>query len=326
MLSKLDYRRICDFRTSGQRVEQRRFLHPTGVRFTLKGSLNSDGNVEVSLDDIVSTDHQLKWVGITFKHISMANGVRTFGPRFAKAVKTDFRFDGKEELLIVITKEMGELYFRLHFIAEVEEKGLQADLKQLLKMNPDNPLFADVILECEGVELKCHSFILAARSPVFRAALTQASFLEQQTRKIKIEDMDLDILRQVIRFIYSDTVDIGVEEDRIPALFHAADRYDIQKLCTLCLGRMVEHVDVSSAAKLFRLAHVHNHVELRKKAAEIIHQNFDEVRASADWSFVKSDPQLLEKLLMDSFSNKRKHNDSGNFSNSSAATVPDVDD
>lgn len=291
-----------DFRTS-PRNKARLIQHHSGVSCRLYFALTPDGNVNVCVKDIVSNDHRLKSVNISFHRVSVVRGKIGCGPKFASTVKTDFRFDGEAEHLIEISKESGELYFFVNCNADVEEwRSLLGDLKRLYLKNPDNPAFADTTLECQGIELKCHSFVLTARSTVFETALTQSGFLEAQTRKIKIEEMDVDILRKMIRFIYTDVVDD--KEAYASTLFHAADRYDLPKLRTLCLKMMLKNVNASNAADYFHLAYLHGHLDLKREAAAIIRNQYDVVKASSGWPAFEEDPRLLQDFVNVSFSRK----------------------
>lgn len=204
MSSKFKFSGIYDFRTGG-RYLTRSLQHPTGVRFDLFVNLTDDDDgLEAYIydDESASTDHQLKSIEISFHSVSKVNGRHVIGAKIAHSLKTHFNFDGEAEDfdLNQTPKDRSEFFFKLDCVAEVEKMSLQTDLRQKFLKAPDNPDFADTTLECGGEELKCHSVILAARSPVFHTALTQTGFIEAQTRRIKIEDMDLGILRKMIRF------------------------------------------------------------------------------------------------------------------------------
>ena len=271
--------------------------HQSGVQFCL--AFRSNGqytNSNIFIEKLVSTAYKLKKIDLT---VTSKGGV---GPKIVELSKTDFRFDVEKEKLGSIPWQQQP--FQVVCVAEVERAGpngtLLSDLTEEFLLDPDNPAFADITLECEGVELKSHSFVLAARSPVFKRMLSQGDFLEQQTGRIKIKEMDVGILRQMIRFVYTDSVEI--DEASVPALYYAADRYDIKNLIKFCLDRMLLHVDATSAAECYRLAHLRGHRELRKKSAKVIQENFEEVRATSGWILLKADSHLLEDFLAESFS------------------------
>ena len=273
--------------------------HHSGVRFSLPVCQTPGGqwyNFDIFIDKLVSTAYKLKKLDLK---VTSNGGV---GPKVAELSKTDFRFDGNKEKLVSITYQQQP--FQVVCVAEVEKAApdgtFLSDLTEEFLLDSDNPAFADVTLECEGVELKSHRIILAARSSVFKRMLSQGGFREQQTGRIKIEEMDVNILRQMIRFVYTDSVE--VDEANVPALFYAADRYDIKNLTKYCLDRMLQHVDATSAAECYRLAHLRGHEELRKKSAKVIKENFEEVRSTSGWVSLKADSRLLDDFLAESFS------------------------
>ena len=48
--------------------------------------------------------------------------------------------------------------------------------------------FADLTLQCDGQEFKCHKIVVAARSAVLKSALTSHMFVEKNNSKIIIDD------------------------------------------------------------------------------------------------------------------------------------------
>ena len=74
---------------------------------------------------------------------------------------------------------------------------------------------------------------IGPRSDVFNVSLSQTGFVEGQTRRIEIKDIDIDVLRQLIKFIYTDKFEI--EDTNLSALFTAADRFNVPMLRAKCL-------------------------------------------------------------------------------------------
>ena len=63
---------------------------------------------------------------------------------------------------------------------------------------------SDVVLLCQGEEIRVHKSILNARSPVFRAML-QSPMLESTKGEVRIEDADKDVLKEMLSYIYKIT-------------------------------------------------------------------------------------------------------------------------
>jgi len=89
--------------------------------------------------------------------------------------------------------------------------------------------FSDVILSVNGREFFAHKAILAARSPVF-AAMFEHEMEEKKQNRVEITDMDHDVLREMLRFIY--TGKAPNLEKMADDLLAAADKVIIH--CTKC--------------------------------------------------------------------------------------------
>lgn len=77
--------------------------------------------------------------------------------------------------------------------------NLQRSLKQLLQSED----VADVKLNIGTTQLNAHRCILCARSPVFNAMLT-LDMAERTTGTITIDDMDLEVMKECLVFMYTD--------------------------------------------------------------------------------------------------------------------------
>jgi speckle-type POZ protein len=81
---------------------------------------------------------------------------------------------------------------------KVPECRLSDDLSILF----ESQKFSDVLLVVNGREYYAHKAILAARSPVF-AAMFEHEMEEKKQNKVEITDMDHEVLREMLRFIYT---------------------------------------------------------------------------------------------------------------------------
>ena len=87
----------------------------------------------------------------------------------------------------------------------------------------------DVLFKVGDRSFFAHKFILAARSPVL-AAMFHADMIESRTGTVEIDDVDPDIFRQFLRFVYTGQVDGPLGKD----LKRVADKYDVKTLLALC--------------------------------------------------------------------------------------------
>lgn len=65
--------------------------------------------------------------------------------------------------------------------------------------------FSDMALKNNNIKIPVHKAILAARSPVF-AAMFQHDLEENKQGFVSITDLDIDVLREMLRFIYTGKV------------------------------------------------------------------------------------------------------------------------
>lgn len=107
-----------------------------------------------------------------------------------------------------------------------------------------------------GDELKAHKAILCAKSDVF-SAMFSTEMRESLSGIVESSDLDTNILKELIRFIYCNKVE-GIESVDVE-LYAAAKRYQIVDLETICLqsiyGRLseVNAVDIALFADLYEL-------------------------------------------------------------------------
>ncbi|GJN25574.1 hypothetical protein PR202_gb13419 [Eleusine coracana subsp. coracana] len=124
---------------------------------------------------------------------------------------------------------------------------------------------ADVTFEVGSEVFTAHRNVLAARSPVFKAELFGP--MKENTgggsRRVRIQDMEPDMFREMLNFIYTDSLtSMGKEEGIIMAqhLLVAADRYDLNRLKLVCEDKLCSHIDRRNAAATLVLAEQHGYL------------------------------------------------------------------
>ena len=183
----------------------------------------------------------------------------------------------------------------------LKHRSLVEDLeKQLSDLN-----FTDWTLVCEDQKIPCHRFLLGARSPVFRRMFEQTGFTENKTCQTEMEDLSLSTLRDLIKFIYTDKID--PDNQNIPDLFVAADKYDIQELRSRCEVIMMQQLNIENCVEYFRLAYLHGTGRVfREKTIELITANFQLIKSSPAFIDMQNErifgPALVE--IMDYFYQK----------------------
>ncbi|KAL6599970.1 hypothetical protein ACP70R_045621 [Stipagrostis hirtigluma subsp. patula] len=151
---------------------------------------------------------------------------------------------------------------------------------------------SDVTFQVEDRELKAHKFVLAMRSPVFKAKFF-GDTMDSSQHVVRIDDMSAAVFTAMLRFVYTDDVDdlcMDMEDDdMVYDLLVAADLYDLRRLRVMCEKRLSEGIDGAPAAmSMLALVHRrHNCRQLEDLRARIA----GDLLAAADRF------QLLERMM-----------------------------
>jgi len=127
----------------------------------------------------------------------------------------------------------------------------------------ETDLGADVTFSVGDETFKAHKIVLATRSPVFKAEL-YGPMKEEGMKPITIKDMQPDVFRALLRFIYTDSLppldDLEADDhsEMIRHLLVAADRYAIERLKLICQSFLCENLNVQTVATTLALADQHN--------------------------------------------------------------------
>jgi len=153
-----------------------------------------------------------------------------------------------------------------------------------------NQIGTDIIffLTDDCREFKAHKMMVSARSPVL-AAMCDVQMKENITNRVEIQDVSSEIFEALLKFIYTDRIDIT--EENVGDLIAAADRFIIPLLKSNCeefiySGKLTE----DNCLETLVLADVHNAPHLKKKVIEFI-------RFNQSTSILKTD--LWKKLKVD---------------------------
>ena len=113
------------------------------------------------------------------------------------------------------------------------------------------------------------------RSPVFKAEL-YGPMSETAADLIQIKDMQPDIFRALLHFIYTDSLPAMDElegddhTEMIRHLLAAADRYAMDRLKVVCQSILSEKIDVQTVATTLALADQYNCDRLKDACIEFI--------------------------------------------------------
>ncbi|TVU42505.1 hypothetical protein EJB05_08916, partial [Eragrostis curvula] len=142
-----------------------------------------------------------------------------------------------------------------------------SDIKQQLAILLEQKEGADVTFSVAGETIMAHKTVLVMRSPVFKAELCGPMSHDRGKHPIVIEDMQPDVFRAFLYFIYTDSMKGGVDGDgdcnrqsceMICHLLVAADRYDVKRLKLICQSILCKNLHVRNVATTLALADQHH--------------------------------------------------------------------
>ena len=96
-----------------------------------------------------------------------------------------------------------------------------------------NMEFTDFRIKCGEKIFPVHKIVLASHSPVFRRMM-QTDMLEKSFGEVNIKDADPEVIKMMIKFMYTGEIDSSAEDETILRLFYLADYYLIEELKRLC--------------------------------------------------------------------------------------------
>ncbi|KQJ87677.1 hypothetical protein BRADI_4g12889v3 [Brachypodium distachyon] len=161
---------------------------------------------------------------------------------------------------------------------------------------------ADVTFDIGGESFAAHRYMLAARSSVFKAELL-GPMKEKTAAHVKIFDMEAKVFKALLHFVYTDTLQLEMEEDTAVMAQHllvAADKYNMERLKLLCEEKLCNLISRSTVATTLTLAEQHGCGALKNACFKFLTSpgNLKADMASKGFEHLRSScPSVLEELM-----------------------------
>ncbi|XP_073359645.1 BTB/POZ and MATH domain-containing protein 3-like [Aegilops tauschii subsp. strangulata] len=140
-----------------------------------------------------------------------------------------------------------------------------------------NKQAADVMIHVgdDGQMVAAHRWVLEARSPVFKADLALASSTGENIAELRVDGMDADVCKALLRFIYTDSPPPEFDAATMMAerLLVAVDRYALEKLKLACEDALCKKIDASSVAAALSRAERHRCPALKEACMQFLVKN-----------------------------------------------------
>ncbi|XP_051169221.1 speckle-type POZ protein-like [Leptopilina boulardi] len=237
---------------------------------------NSFEKVEVFVSSSLRSDRNLSWLinGSEFYH--------SFGDLIPKNVLVTCElsvFDSGKS--IPIKNELIDFPKSNNLIDNIENLYNDKDFK-------------DVIFRIGRKKYTAHKNILTSRSPVF-ALMFKNKKKEEFTSIVKINDIRPTVFENILRFIYTDKIQnfnkISLE------LYIAAEKYQLEKLKTICINNFNKNLSPENVLKILHFADMKSITKLKDICIERLNTDLKSVQATKEFSeFIQKYPHLIEEF------------------------------
>ncbi|XP_057318997.1 speckle-type POZ protein-like [Microplitis mediator] len=180
-------------------------------------------------------------------------------------------------------------------IAAISLKTPQHHLADYLKDLLDTGTKSDVVITVGDKKFQAHKLILGTRSPVFDAIFSH-DMKEKKENEIEIPDVDPEIFKKLLEFIYTDKV--SDLDDNAEELLEVADKYQLQLLKDMCTVSLSQTIDVENAIPIMLFADRNNVQQLIEYAEKFIIINFQKIKKTKEYEALEtSHPSLFLAIL-----------------------------
>ncbi|KAG2607847.1 hypothetical protein PVAP13_4NG300400 [Panicum virgatum] len=187
-------------------------------------------------------------------------------------------------------------------VASMPSPDLHQQFGELLRSQKG----ADITFLVAGEPVAAHRSVLAARSPVFMAEFF-GNMKEKASLCVEINDMEVEVFRTLLYFIYTDTApELDQEGEQATLmmaqhLLEAADRYGLERLKRICVEKVYTDISVDTVATTLALAEQHGCSELKSRCMKFIlatPENLQAVAATEGYKHLEAScPSVLTELL-----------------------------
>ncbi|KAF7061747.1 hypothetical protein CFC21_068415 [Triticum aestivum] len=154
----------------------------------------------------------------------------------------------------------------------------------------------DVSFIVGGEAIEAHRFVIAMRSPIFKAELYGSMREARPGQCITIKDMQPAVFKALLHFIYTDSLPRGEDTEMVQLLLVAADRYAMDRLKLVCQSILCKDLNKDTVATTLALADQHNCLQLKDASLQFIElSGFKDLKATCP-SFIEDVLKKIRKV------------------------------
>jgi speckle-type POZ protein len=166
---------------------------------------------------------------------------------------------------------------------------------------------SDITFIVKGEKIHAHKNILFATSPVM-AMFQKHNFKERCSSTVEIDDIDSQVFRQLLRYMYTGTAPQLEEDSMTEPLFLAADKYQVEGLKLSCVNRLISKLSLENAVRYLVMGYLHSVSELQQASLECLKRHKEAVWDRLEWNeLMKSYQDLFFQTCQQMFSNSSKN-------------------
>ena len=179
------------------------------------------------------------------------------------------------------------------------DKTYQNDFMKDMHKLRQNEEFADVTLQSDDVQIRCHRIVLAVATDYFKAMFRCG--LEESTLATVQLTMEPEILTSIVDYMYTGEIELTV--DNVERLIKAGDVLQLEGLRAGCDEFMVAQVELRNCFEFYRFAKLYRLDKLHWNAKRLMLAEFTAITFNAEFKefsccdlieFIKEDELIAE--------------------------------
>ena len=200
-----------------------------------------------------------------------------------------------------------QIYFRAKLVS-VSQGCKEAPVRALEECNVMNKdfteghkrmLFADFKVVCGASSFPVHKFMLAFRSDTF-AAMLMPGTEEWESGRLVLQDYTPELVRDFLKFIYTNIVDHNQTTERLLQLMTMGDKYQIDSLGDKIVELLIKSFSLGNVIAIAKAAIQFKNDRLKTKAVHFMSNNVSALQKRENLTNALSGEnfKLLNELLI----------------------------